>query len=295
MTRLALARMMFGGFAGEHRTHLGADDRALGLAEEAVVLQDVEELGDFLGVDLAARHAEARLDVAIGRMLAVAERAVAEMGRVQIVLDHRDRLFGLLVEQREMAQVGEQAEIRIARRDGVGDVDRVGEMADQVHLVDVAVENLEREVHRPFFLAVFKDLVDRIDQQLLGFLALGVARILAGDDAHHLGAEVVGLVDAVLHRADGAAALVGVEGIEVELVAEDARLGGIGDRQMRLVEQRAAGVAHPVILHPADFDGGPEIVGANFFQRFGQRPFAGLKAREGLEVHHALPASSGTC
>ena len=162
-------------------------------------------------------------------------------------------------------------------------------MADQVHLVDVTVENLEREIHRPFFLAVFQDLVDRVDQQLLGLFALGVARVLAGDDAHDFGAEVVGLVDAVLHRTDGAAALIGVKGIEVELVAEDARLRGVGHRQMRLVEQRAAGVAHAVILHPADFDRGPEIVGADFLQRLRERTLAGLKAWEGFEVHHPHP------
>jgi hypothetical protein len=66
--------------------------------------------------------------------------------------------------------------------------------------------------------------VERVDQQLLGLFALGVAGILAGNDAHDLGAEIVGFVDAVLDRADGPAALIGVEGIQIELVAQDARL-----------------------------------------------------------------------
>jgi hypothetical protein len=96
----------------------------------------------------------------------------------------------------KVAEVGQQAEVRIARAERLGDVERIGEMADQVLLVDVAVEDLEGELHRSFLGAVVEDLGERIDQQLLGVLALGVARVLAGDQANHLGAEIVGLVDA---------------------------------------------------------------------------------------------------
>ncbi len=58
---------------------------------------------------------------------------------------------------------------------------------------------------------------------------------------------------------------------------------------MRLVEQHAAGVALAIILHPADLDRSPEIVGTNFLQRLGERALAGLQTGEGLEVHDAHP------
>src|SRR5690606_27469312 len=104
--------------------------------------------------------------------------------------------------------------------DGTRDLGGVGEMPYQELLVDVAIEDLQRDDHIAVFLHVTADLAHEIDEIALGVVAFFIARVLARADAEELRAQLIGLIDAALDNAENALTFGRIESMRIELHRE---------------------------------------------------------------------------
>ncbi|VBB39624.1 hypothetical protein TRIP_E210012 [uncultured Spirochaetota bacterium] len=275
------------GLLVEQGPYLDAHDGLVFRPEKLAVKQKSEIIPHVLGPDLAVGDIEPGLEIAIERMPPIPHDAIADVEVHGILVHQGNRFLGFFSQQREMGQVGQGAEIVVVGSHHIQHVGGVLEMADQGLLVLVPVEYFHVKLGIPEFLGELAELHEAFGENLLGLFPLFVPGVFARKHANGGGPQVVCFLDTLLYPIDARPALLGIQGAEVEFLAEHPGLGGVADPQARYLQQGAHFLALFVVLYPPHLDGGPEIVLDDLLQALDDRPLPVHDLGEGLEMHDA--------
>jgi hypothetical protein len=110
-------------------------------------MQFTYELDNFGDIVAAFRIPKLRMKVAIQRTVGVVNHAIADMCVDQVPAGGAQCRSRCLAQQRQVAQIDRQPEIRAVDR--IGQCSSLGGRADQPFLFDIAVEVLQGDVQPP--------------------------------------------------------------------------------------------------------------------------------------------------